>query len=224
MAGSPSAVQGSEPSLSSPRQSRTNGFVSHSRATVVCPMWPGLITQAGVEHQQAVHDRAAQVLEARGRGAADAAHGAGEERVAREALGAVDDEREHAVGVAGRVQGLDAQVAALDDVALRERPVGTARQARCLEGVRQHGRIGVALAHRVEVRDVVAVVVGDQDVRDLQAMAVDGGDDRLRRAAGVDEDGAATGVVADDVGVGEPPGLHAALEDHAGQEPSDPRE
>ena len=75
-----------------------------------------------------------------GRGAADAAHGAGEERVAREALGAVDDEREHAVGVARRVQRLDAEAAALDDVALVERAVGAAGQARGLEGVREHGR------------------------------------------------------------------------------------
>jgi hypothetical protein len=113
------------------------------------------------------------------------------------------------------VQGLDAQVAALHGIALTERAVCAAREAGRLEGVRQHGRIGVARAHRLEVRDMVAVVVGDQDVRDAEAMAIDGCDDGLRRAAGVDEDGVATWVVADDIRVGEPPGLHAAFEDHA---------
>jgi hypothetical protein len=55
-----------------------------------------------------------------------------------------------------------------------------------------------------------------EHVRDGQSMAVDGGDDRLRRTAGVDEDGAPAGAVADDVRVGEPAGLHAAFEDHDG--------
>ena len=162
-----------------------------------------------------LHDRAAQVLEARRRVAAHAADGAREERVAREALAAVDDEGEHPVGVAGGVQGLDAEVAALDDVAVAERRIGAAGQPRALERVGEDGH-GVALAHLVEVRDVIAVVVRDEDVGHAEAVPLDRGDDRLRRPAGVDEDGAAAWAVADDVRVGEPPGLHAAFEDHGG--------
>ena len=76
--------------------------------------------------------------------------------------------------MARRVQGLDAEVAALDDVAVSERPVGAARQARALERVGEHRRVRVARAHGLEVRDVVAVMMGDEHVRDRQAMAVDG--------------------------------------------------
>jgi hypothetical protein len=57
------------------------------------------------------------------------------------------------------VQGLDAKTAALDDIALVERPVGAAGQAISLEAVREHGRARIARPHRLEVRDVVAMVV-----------------------------------------------------------------
>ena len=130
MAGSPSALQGSEPSLSSPRQSRTNGFVSHSRATVVWPMWPGLTTQAGssFSRRSMIELRRSSKLVAVAPRTPPTEPAKSVSPVKHSAP--VDDEREHAVGVAGRVQRLDAEVAALDDVALVERAVGTARQAR----------------------------------------------------------------------------------------------
>ena len=123
-----------------------------------------------------------------------------------------DEEGEHPVGVARRVEALDPQVARLDDVAVDERALDVL-QPRGLERMREHGHrepVEVVL----ELRDVVAVVVGEEDVGDGQAEAVDRLEDRLDRAAGVDQHRVPARAVADDVAVREPAGGHRALEDH----------
>ena len=61
---------------------------------------------------------------------------------------------------------------------------------------------------------MIVVVVGEQDVGDPQAEALDRLVDRPRRAAGVDQDRVAAGPVADDVAVRQPAVRHAPLEDH----------
>ena len=77
----------------------------------------------------------------------------------------------------GRVQHVDAQPAALDDVAVGERRVDPADRV-SLECVREHRNL-VAAAVLVEVRDVVAVVVRQQHMGGPQPVALDRLVDRL---------------------------------------------
>ena len=121
-------------------RARTNGFVSHSTPIVEWPTWPGSITTPGSSAHQHVHHRAAQVGERRRAGRAHAADRAGEERVAGEALDAVDEEREHPVGVARGVEALDPQVARLDHVAVRRASPRRLRAARPRAGARARAR------------------------------------------------------------------------------------
>ncbi len=83
-----------------------------------------------------------------------------------------------------------------------------------LLGVREHGGVRPALERLAELGDVVVVVVGQQDVRDVQAVLVRLGEQRVERAAGVDEEGVAAGLGRDQVGVGEPAIAHGAFDDH----------
>ena len=72
----------------------------------------------------------------------------------------------------------------------------------------EHDGVGPALERLVELGDVVVVVVGEQDVRDVQAVLVRRGEQRVERAARVDEEGVAAGLGRDQVGVGEPAIAH----------------
>ena len=58
-----------------------------------------------------------------------------------------------------------------------------------------------ALGQLVDVHDVVPVVVGEQDVRDLGALAIDPLEQRIGDAVRVDEHALATGLVDDEIGV-----------------------
>ena len=58
-----------------------------------------------------------------------------------------------------------------------------------------------ALGQLVGVDDVVPVVVGEQDVRDLGALAIDALEQRIGDAVRVDEHALAAGLVDDQVGV-----------------------
>ena len=80
----------------------------------------------------------------------------------------VDEQGEHARRMAGGVQRLDGQAADLDLVA-RVEVAGRAGHA--LLGVGEHGRVRPALERRAQLRDVVAVVVGEQDVGDVERRA-----------------------------------------------------
>jgi len=72
----------------------------------------------------------------------------------------------------------------------------------------------VAGADLVVAGDVIGVGVRREQMRDVQAMALDGLEERLERCPGVDEDGRPTRLVADQVRVGEPAGVHAPLDNH----------
>ena len=67
---------------------------------------------------------------------------------------------------------------------------------------------------RAELGDVVAVVVGEQDVGDVEVVLVGLGDQRLDGAAGVDEEGVAARAGRDEVGVRQPAVAHGTFEDH----------
>ena len=66
----------------------------------------------------------------------------------------------------------------------------------------------------VELGDVVAVVVGEQDVGDVEVVLVGLGDQRLDGAAGVDEEGVAARLAGHEVGVRQPAVAHGTFEDH----------
>ena len=72
---------------------------------------------------------------------------------------------------------------------------------------------GVRLDDLRQLDDVVVVVVGEQDVRGDDAVALGRLEQRLDRTAGVDEEGVALSV-AHEVRVGQEIVGHAALEDH----------
>ncbi len=95
------------------------------------------------------------------------------------------------------------RLARLDDVAVREPSLDAVESCR-LERMGEH-RHAEALAVGVEVRDVVAVMVRQQHVRDRQPKALDRLQDRLHGTARVDQHGVPTRTVADDVAVRQPP-------------------
>src|SRR5947207_14363079 len=64
------------------------------------------------------------------------------------------------------------------------------------------------------LRDVVQVRVRAENVFGLDAPALGGGQERLHGRAGVDEDGRSALLVGHEVGVREPPWIHAALDKH----------
>ncbi len=64
------------------------------------------------------------------------------------------------------------------------------------------------------VRDVVGVRVRAQDMRRRHAPLPCFRDQRLDGGAAVDEDGRSTRLVRDEVGVGQPARIHAALDEH----------
>ena len=67
---------------------------------------------------------------------------------------------------------------------------------------------------RVELGDVVVVVVGEQDVGDVEPVLVGLGDQRRDGAAGVDDERVAVRAGRDEVGVRQPGVAHGAFEDH----------
>ena len=96
--------------------------------------------------------------------------------------------------------GVDRAVARLD-------PLG-------LERMREHARAEAVLPG-LRLHDVVVVVVRQQQVRDLEPLALGLLHQRPRRAAGVDRHGLAAGLVSDEVGVREPVRVKRAFDDHA---------
>ena len=133
-----------------------------------------------------------------------------EERVAGEQL-TVDQQAEHSPRMAGGVKSGYGQAADRHLVA-RVEVAGRARDA--LGGVREHLRVGVLRERVAELGDVVVVVMREQDVGDVEAMLVGLVEQRLQRAAGVDEEGVAVRPGRDEVRVGQPVVGHGALDDH----------
>jgi hypothetical protein len=138
-----------------------------------------------------------------------------EQRVAREDL-AVDDERDHPARVARRVHGPHRQAAYAQLVAGVE-VAGRAVDQLALVGVDQHLRAGEAVRHRRQVRDVVVVVVGQQDVGHGDVVRRRLLQQRAHRAARVDEEAVAARRGRDEVGVRQPVRVHRALDDHGAE-------
>ena len=124
-----------------------------------------------------------------------------EERVAGEGRLVVDDEADHVVRVTRRRDRLDHQLAHLERAAL-------------------DGEAELAF-----VRDVVGVRVRAQHVRRRHAPLLGGPQERLERCSRIDEDGGSAGLVGDEVGVRQPPVVHAPRYQHADRltGPHDPR-
>ena len=120
-----------------------------------------------------------------------------EERVAGEDELVADDEGDHVVGVARRRDAADAEPAPLPLARLGD------------------DRDPVPVAQLVLVDDVVVVRVRPEDDgrrrRPSASTAATSGADV---GAGVDEDGRPALAVGDDVGVREPVGMHAPLDEH----------
>ncbi len=184
-------------------------LVADRRRVGVARMHAGLAR----ERHQRVHDRGLQVGVAGRSGGAHAADRALEQRVAGEHVGAVDEQREHAGGVAGGVQRLDRERAGADRLAGRER-AGRLGDLAPLELVDQHRRVRERRDRLVEVDDMIAVMVGEQDVGERELTALHELDQRRDRAARVDHHRVAAGLVGDDVVVREEAVAHRAFDDH----------
>ena len=117
-----------------------------------------------------------------------------EEDVGREGDGLVCDEGEVIGRVARRLQGVDRE---------------TARLERAFDDLN-----AVALDELGVAGDVVGVRVRCQQVRDVQALALDDLVQRLERRAAVDEHRRPPGLVREQVRVREPVGMHAPLDQH----------
>ena len=144
----------------------------------------GLVRQL----HQYVHDRASDLLEV---AAADRVL---EEHVAREAGLAVDDEGEVVVLVPRSLQRPDREPTGLE-VAL-------------------HDRDAIAGSNLVVACDVIGIGVGREQMGDRQAVPLDGLEERLERRPAIDEHSRPADLVADDVGVGKPARIHAAVNEH----------
>ena len=73
---------------------------------------------------------------------------------------------------------------------------------------------GVLGEHRVELGDVIVVMVGQEHVGQRELAATQVVEQRRHRTAGVDHHGVPAQLVGDDVGVGQPLVAHRALDDH----------
>ena len=213
MAASSPTRQGSVPSSPSPRQRRMKALSSHSAPIVVGSVCPGWTLGLGRKLHQHLHDRALKVVEGRRTWSTHAADRPLEQRVAGEHRFVADPVGDHAVGVTGGVQGVDAQVADPEQLAGLDRAVDV-DQALGLERVGQDLHPEPLLVDMV-LGHVVAVVVGQEKVRRPHVVALDLSQKLLGGPARVDDQRVAARTVGDEVGVREPVGVHRALDDHA---------
>ena len=204
-------------------------LLGHRRAVGV----PGL--DHGVRRQlhQRAHDRVLQRLVGGVPGRTHAADRVAEQRVAgedrRAATGEAarargcatprrgarlaDEEGEHARGVARGVQRAHLRAAE------RERLAGLDRARRALdelalERMDEHAQVRPAREQRGSSIDVIVVMVGQQHMGGVQSLRIRGGDERLHRTAGVNEEGGPTLPVGHQIGVREELRVHRALDDH----------
>ena len=113
----------------------------------------------------------------------------------------------------GVCSGSIVERAAVDRLAGRHR-AGGALDLIALELVDQHRGAGMELEHLLELGDVVVMVMGQQHVRELVAHPLDHCQQRLDRAAGVDQHRLRAQLVGHQVGVRQPVVIHRALDDH----------
>jgi hypothetical protein len=114
--------------------------------------------------------------------------------------------------VAGSEQRAHLQASELDDLLVDQRAVHAVDQARG-QLVGQDRRAEL-LRESIQPGEVVMVMVGEQDRRDLQVLRSGRLDQRLDAVVAVDEHARGALLVAHEVGVGEPVGVLGALEDH----------
>ena len=156
---------------------------------VVSSVWPGSTRVSGGSFIRTSITECADTLEVA------AADGVLEQRVACEHGLAIDDKRDHVVGVTGSRQRLDLEPSDFDRIG----PDGET------EGLL--------------VDDVVGVRVGAQDVARLDAPARRRLLQRPDVGPGVDEQRRAALLVCDEVGVRQPVGVHAPFDEHGGTLP-----
>ena len=166
----PAPCTAPSPSGSSPRQTRTKRLVSSSSATVVGSVWPGRIVVSGGSSSSTSMIERLQVLVARAAGRAHAADRALEQRVAGEHV-AVDEQR-RACPRCGPACAAACTVEAADRRPRSPGFISPVAPGTRLLGVGEHRRVRPALEQLVELGDVVVVVVGEQHVRDGQAVLV----------------------------------------------------
>ena len=108
--------------------------------------------------------------------------------------------------------GSISQRAGRDRLAGRHRAGGAARPASRSSWWISTGVARIAAEHRVELGDVIVVVVGEQHVRQLELAPGAALEQRRHRAAGVDHHRVAAELVGDQVGVRQVPVAHRALD------------
>ena len=153
------------------------------------------------------HHRGLEVVETAGAGGHRPADGALEEDVGGEDVGAVDQEGEVAGGVAGGVDRLDLEPAGVELLAVAEDHLdlsSSSARGRRVGDQRRVAELGPRLG---EAGDVVAVRVGDEDVGDLDPVALGALEQRPEVVVAVDQDAGPTLGVGDQVGVGQPLGF-----------------
>ena len=145
-----------------------------------------------------------------------ATHRALEQRIAGEdpsVVDVVDDECQHSFRVPRRMQRLDAEPATGDDTAVGDGlVVGTVEKVRLRRG-NEH-RTAIRLHEEVVEADVVDVVVGAQQVRDGEVVGGNETGERRGRPAGVNDHGAAAGLVADHEAIRQVLLVECPLHDH----------
>ena len=115
--------------------------------------------------------------------------------------------------VAGRLDHLDAQIARLDHVAAGERLVHLPSLQELLRLLVSQDRHAEPLRELLHLEDVVPVVVGQDDMRDLGALALGALGQRIGDAVRVDEHAVPARLVDHEVRVGQPLGLLDSLQD-----------
>ena len=165
----------------------------------------------GREREDHVHDRVLDVVEARRAGRADAADRALEQRVAGEQLASSTSRLSIPAVWPGVCSALTVRPPISTSSPGFRSPVVPGTRS---SGWASTGRVRPALERLAELGDVVAVMVGEQDVGDVEAVLVRLGEQRLQRPARVDEEGVGARPGRDEVRVGQPAIAHGALDDH----------
>ncbi len=165
------------------------------------------------QRHQPVHDRVDLVGVARRAATARSADRALEEAVGGEAVGAVHEQREVIRAVSRRRDRRDLELARADDVTVTDRLVD--RDAGLPRQTAADHRDAEPLRKPRDVDDMVAVLMGDEHVRDRRLLA------SIRSSSGSSTPFESTSTpcpafaVRDEVGVRRPGRMLGALDDHA---------
>src|SRR5215203_3090788 len=164
---------------------------------------------------QQPHHRGLEVGEAAGAGGHRPAHRAFEEDIGSEDDGAVDEVGEVAGGVAGSEDGFDLEPAGFELLAVAEDDLNLVFELGGAGLVGDQWRVAELRPRLGETGDVVAVRVGDENVGDLDPVALGALEQRRQFVVAVDEDAGAAAGVGDQVGVRQPHRVLGPLDDHS---------